>query len=164
MEELNVVLIKLANGENVICETCENCESFINEKFIEIYNPVLLNVLRIPKGSRLIESYMMLPWFGFSNADKCQVAVDKIITMVYVDGTVKENYIEYIENSKADSETSEELSVSFEDTPNDVNMEIEEFLENVIERIGEHIEEDEEYEGRDDYNNRGIRRSTRTLH
>ena len=164
MEELNVVLIKLANGENVICETCENCESFINEKFIEIYNPVLLNVLRIPKGSRLIESYMMLPWFGFSNADKCQVAVDKIITMVYVDGTVKENYIEYIENSKADSETSEELSVSFEDTPSDVNMEIEEFLENVIERIGEHIEEDEEYEGRDDSNNRGIRRSTRTLH
>ena len=152
MEELNVVLIKLANGENVICETCENCESFINEKFIEIYNPVLLNVLRIPKGSRLIESYMMLPWFGFSNADKCQVAVDKIITMVYVDGTVKENYIEYIENSKADSETSEELSVSFEDTPSDVNMEIEEFLENVIERIGEHIEEDEEYEGRDDSN------------
>ena len=108
--------------------------------------------------------YMMLPWFGFSNADKCQVAVDKIITMVYVDGTVKENYIEYIENSKADSETSEELSVSFEDTPSDVNMEIEEFLENVIERIGEHIEEDEEYEGRDDSNNRGIRRSTRTLH
>lgn len=164
MEELNVVLIKLANGENVICETCENCESFINEKFIEIYNPVLLNVLRIPKGSRLIESYMMLPWFGFSNADTCQVAVDKIITMVEVGDTVKENYMEYIENSKADSETSEELSVSFEDTPNDVNMEIEEFLENVIERIGEHIEEDEEYEGRDDSNLRGIRRSTRTLH
>jgi len=164
MEELNVVLIKLANGENVICETCENCESFINEKFIEIYNPVLLNVLRIPKGSKLIESYMMLPWFGFSNADKCQVAVDKIITMVDVDGTVRENYIEYIENSKADSETSDELSVSFEDNPTDANMEIEEFLENVIERIGEQIEEDEEYEGRDDSTFRGIRRSTRTLH
>lgn len=164
MEELNVVLIKLANGENVICETCENCETFINEKFIEIYNPVLLNVLRIPKGSRLIESYMMLPWFGFSKADRCQIAVDKIITMVEVGDTVKENYMEYIENSKADSETSEELSVSFEDTPSDVNMEVEEFLENVIERIGEHIEEDEEYEGRDDSNFRGVRRSTRTLH
>ena len=164
MEELNVVLIKLANGETVICETCENCESFINEKFIEIYNPVLLNVLRIPKGSKLIESYMMLPWFGFSNADKCQVAVDKIITMVDVDGTVRENYIEYIENSKADLETSDELSVSFEDNPTDANMEIEEFLENVIERIGEQIEEDEEYEGRDDSAFRGIRRSTRTLH
>ena len=59
MEELNVVLIKLANGENVICETCENCESFINEKFIEIYNPVLLNVLRIPKGSRLYDASLV---------------------------------------------------------------------------------------------------------
>lgn len=164
MTDLNIVLIKLENSENIICQTEETSDTFMDKQFIEIHNPVLLNVIRMPRGSRLIESYMMLPWFGFSRTDRCKVAVSKIITMVEVGDSVEENYIEYLERNVHDSEDSEELSVSFEESATDVGMEIEEFLENVIDTIGEHIEEDEEHEGRDDSIVRGVRRSTRTLH
>lgn len=168
METLNIVLIKLGNGENIICETLETPDSFVDKPFIEIFNPVMLNVVRIPRASSLIESYMMLPWFGVSTADSCRISVDKIITIVDVKDEVQENYLEFIAKSSDDSEesnSSSELSVSFEDSPNEVGMEIEEFLENVIEKIGEQIEEeDEDYDGRDDSSFRRIRRSTRTLH
>jgi hypothetical protein len=164
MEQLNVVLIKLANGENIICETLETLDTFTDTKFIEVFNPVLLNILRIPRGTRLMESYMMLPWFGFSKTDSCKIFSDKVITMVEVSESIKENYLEYLENNKEDSDESENKSVSFEESPSDSNMEIEEFLESVMEKIGEQLEEDEEYEGRDGSIIRGIRRSTRTLH
>jgi len=118
MEQSNVVLIKLITGENVVCETNEDCDSYIEKKFIDIYNPVLVNVLRMPRGTNLVESYIMMPWVGFAKTDFC----------------------------------------------NETEMEIEEFLEQALEKLGDNLEEDEEYDGREDSYFGRVRRSTRTLH
>ena len=165
MEQSNVVLIKLMTGDNVVCETDENSDSYIDKKFIDIYNPVLVNILRMPRGSNLIESYIMMPWMGFAKTDFCRIAVDKIITLVEVEEAMQVNYIEFMERrKKEDEEESEETSVKFLESTSETEMEIEEFLEQAIQNLGEHLEEDEEYDGREDSHFGRVRRSTRTLH
>ena len=166
MEQSNIVLIKLMTGENVVCETNEDCDSYIEKKFIDIYNPVLVNILRMPRGTNLVESYIMMPWVGFARTDFCRIAADKVITLVDVEDGIRDNYIDFIERRRAEQEedSEDETSVKFLESPNETEMEIEEFLEQALEKLGDNLEEDEEYDGREDSYFGRVRRSTRTLH
>lgn len=169
MEQSNIVLIKLITGENIVCETDENCDSYVDKKFIDIYNPVLINVLRMPRRGNLVESYIMMPWIGFAKTEFCKIAVDKVITLVDVEDGIRDNYIEFLERriKEKEEELQEETegtSIKITELSSETEIEIEEFLEHAMEKLGEHLEEDEEYEGREDSNFGRIRRSTKTLH
>ena len=164
MEQSNIVLIKLITGENVVCETLEDWDSYADKKFIDIYNPVLVNVLRMPRGGNLVESYIMMPWIGFGKTDFCRIAVDKIVTLVEVEEGMQDNYIEFMERHKKDQDESEETGIKITELSSETEMEIEEFLEHAIQNLGEQLEEDEEYDGRDDSHFGRVRRGTRTLH
>lgn len=165
-EQSNIVLIKLMTGENVVCETAEDCDTYFEKKFIEIYDPVLVNILRMPRGTNLVESYIMMPWVGFAKTEFCRIAVDKIITLVDVEDGIRDNYVDFVERRRAELEEDSEgeTSVKFTESPNETEMEIEEFLEQALEKLGDNLEEDEEYDGRDDSHFGRLRRGTRTLH
>jgi hypothetical protein len=168
MNETNIVLIKLMTGENIVCETLEDCDSYVEKKFIDVHNPVLVNVMRMPRGTNLIESYLMMPWLGFAKTEFCRIFSDKIVTLVDVEDGIRDNYIEFVERREQEKEEEEseddDTNVKFSESSNEADMEIEEFLEKAIEKIGEHLEEDEEYDGREDFYFGRVRRSTRTLH
>ena len=63
---INYKIIKLTTGETIVCSTEDSCEDLLEKKTIIIINPVILNHVRIPRGSSLIESYIMFPWMSFT--------------------------------------------------------------------------------------------------
>lgn len=171
MENTTIVLVKLLSGDNLICETENDYEYFLDKRSITIVNPVILNILRMPRGDKLLESYVMMPWFGFAKFETYTIPTNKIITIMEVQESIKDNYFEFVENRKAElyensnEETAENIEDSFfQNNTGEDERDIESFLENVIEKLGEQIEEDEESEGRDSFILGRFKRGTRTLH
>ena len=154
-------LLKLSSGDNVICSTEDSCENFVDKKMLSITNPVVLNVLRMPKGRNLVESYVLIPWFSFASNDIYEISTDQIITAIDIKETLVKNYLDYLEQRDKEEEElkavqEEELSVSEE-------KELQTVFDNMIEKLGEQIEE-EENDGRDEFIFGRNRRGTRTIH
>lgn len=171
MENTTIVLVKLLSGDNLICETENDYEYFLDKRSLTIINPVILNILRMPRGDKLLESYVMMPWFGFAKYETYTIPTNKVITIMEVQDSVRDNYLEFIENRKMEldeegiEESAEDIEASFfQNSTGEDERDIESFLENVIEKLGEQIEEDEESEGRDSFILGRIKRGTRTLH
>jgi hypothetical protein len=162
-------LLKLSSGDNVICSTEDNCENFVDRGMLSITNPVVLNVLRMPKGRNLVESYVLIPWFSFASNNVYEISTDQIITAIDIKETLVKNYLDYLEQRDKEEEDlhlmyEEEKKVAEEDLSSESEVEdIRAVFENMIEQLGEQNEE-EEYEGRDDFNYGRNRRGTRTIH
>jgi hypothetical protein len=163
MENFYVVLIKLVSGESIVGETLAECEDFLKEQYVEVLNPVILNTIRMPRKNQIVESHVLTPWLPFSKNIEHKISSNKIVTMIEVTDNFKSSYLDFLEARREEEEEEDEESQLFEEANN--QYEIEEFLENVVEKLGDYIEEDEEQAGRDDsIFIRGIRRGTRTIH
>ena len=162
MENFYVVLIKLVSGESIVGETLAECEDFLKEQYVEVLNPVILNTIRMPRKNQIVESHVLTPWLPFSKNIEHKISSNKIVTMIEVTDNFKSSYLDFLE-ARREEEEEEGEDQSFGEA--DEQYEIEEFLENVVEKLGDYIEEDEEQAGRDDsIFIRGIRRGTRTIH
>ena len=110
--------IKLTNGEDIIVQTDDTCESLNNKEFISVIDPVLIASMRIPRGPMVIETYIMQPWIKMAKADVVQIPTKNIVVAVDVHEMAEKQYLQYVEesnnrnviNSTAEEETEEELT------------------------------------------------------
>lgn len=139
-ENINYKLMKLTSGETIVCSTEDSCEDLTEKKTITIVNPVALNHVRIPRGTVLVESYIMLPWMSFTENNTFNVSTSQIIVAATIKEELRKNYIDYIisrSNDSSEEDDEEFLEVSGEES-------LDEFLEQLEKEIGNHENEDQD--------------------
>ena len=115
--------IKLVSGDNIVCTTTDNCENVYKQKTISVTDPVVLNPIRIPKGDVLVESYVMYPWFSFSEEIEYKIPTSQVVLVVNIKDNLKKNYLRYLAMQDNDDDiTDSDLFVD------DNEDEIDEFL------------------------------------
>jgi hypothetical protein len=115
--------IKLVSGDNIVCTTTDNCENVYKQKTISVTDPVVLNPIRIPKGDVLVESYVMYPWFSFSEEIEYKIPTSQVVLVVNIKDNLKKNYLRYLAMQDNDDDiTDGDLFVD------DNEDEIDEFL------------------------------------
>ena len=155
-KNFNYKLLKLTSGETIVCSTEDTCNDLSKKKTITITNPVALNHVRIPRGSVLVESYIMLPWMSFTENNIFEVSTSQIIVAATIKEELRKNYIEYIiSRNKEDSDQEDDLE--FEEIPEGET--IHELLETLEKEMGNY--ENEEDSGED---SRRPKRGNRILH
>jgi len=155
-------LIKLSSGDNIICTTEDDCKDFIKKKIISVHNPVVINTIRVPRGTSILESYILIPWFNFSDSEIYEISTQQIVTTSNIkDGLVK-NYQTFLENREKNDEEEETKDISVEDLQEEDPDILQQLMETLADHIGEQSEEDQD--GRDEYTFGTDRRRTRTIH
>lgn len=133
--------LKLTNGEDIIVQTDDTCESLNKKEFISVIDPVLIASMRIPRGPMVIETYIMQPWIKMAKADVVQIPTKNIIVAVDVHEMAEKQYLQYVEESNSRnviSETTEDLTEEEELTEEDA-------FEQLMQAI--HDDSDEEDDG-----------------
>ena len=93
--------LKLTNGEDIIVQTDDTCESLNKKEFISVIDPVLIASMRIPRGPMVIETYIMQPWIKMAKADVVQIPTKNIVVAVDVHEMAEKQYLQYIEESNS---------------------------------------------------------------
>lgn len=141
-EITNFKLLKLTSGETIVCSTEDSCDNLTEKKTITITNPVALNHVRIPRGTVLIESYIMLPWMSFTENNTFDISTSQIIVAATIKEELRKNYIEFIISRNndlsddAENDDSEFLQVSDAESLN-------EFLDNFEQETENYENEDQ---------------------
>lgn len=91
--------LKLTNGEDIIVQTDDTCESLNKKEFISVIDPVLIASMRIPRGPMVIETYIMQPWIKMAKADVVQIPTKNIVVAVDVHEMAEKQYLQYVEES-----------------------------------------------------------------
>ena len=58
-------LLKLNTGDDIVCKTEENL-SLKDKESIFVQDPMVLNQIRVPYGSGVMESYTLSPWMAMT--------------------------------------------------------------------------------------------------
>ena len=136
-EKVNYKFLRLTSGDSIICKTTDNCKQLTGKRIISVTDPVILNMLRLPKDGVLIESYVLFPLFSFSEENVYEIPVHQIVVATNIKESLKNNYLEYImyrdnkdelytesdDAEETDEEIIEELFEKFEQSLGDVNDE-----------------------------------------
>lgn len=102
--------IKLSSGDSIVCTTTDNCKNIYRKKTITVNDPVVLNPVRMPRGDVLVESYIMYPWFSFSDDTEYKIPTNQVVLVVGIKDGLKKNYLRYLSLQKQDEEETEEFS------------------------------------------------------
>jgi hypothetical protein len=136
-EKVNYKFLRLTAGDSIICKTKDDCKQLTGKRIISVTDPVILNMLRLPKDGVLIESYVLFPLFSFSEENVYEIPVHQIVVATNIKESLKNNYLEYImyrdnkdelytesdDAEETDEEIIEELFEKFEQSLGDVNDE-----------------------------------------
>lgn len=144
--------VKLSNGEDIIGNIKDQCETFNDKEFLGIENPVLISAVRIPSRGMIVETYLMQPWIKMGKTEIVQIPTRSIVAVVDLQQSAIDQYNEYISDYNSKENNKEDLleSESFDMDPDES---IEEFLF----RMQEEAEEETEHE-------QPRTRSNKTLH
>lgn len=137
--------LKLTNGENIIALTDDACATFKDKEFINVSNPVVVNVIKFPRGNYIMETYMMEPWIRVAKDSEVKIPTKSIIIAVDVKEETAEYYNKFIEERKNKKEVlSIEDNSEIEEFVQDdePHSEVEEFISNILSN-----QEDEEDDG-----------------
>jgi hypothetical protein len=157
MDNLYYKYVKLVSGDGIICTTLDNYENLYDLKTIKVSSPVVLNPVRIPRGDVLVESYIMYPWFSFSEETEYTIPTAQILFAVNIKETLKKNYLTYLSNRE--DEGDDEL------IDDDEFEEDEELFNTLLNTLGDEIHEDKEnQESGDGFNIGRVGRTTKRLH
>ena len=116
--------IKLSSGDCIVCTTTDNYENVYKQKTISVFDPVVLNPMRMPRGDVLVESYIMYPWFSFSEELEYKIPTSQVVLMVNIKDSLKKNYLRYLSQQDDSDDLLED------DYTEDEEGMIEEFLNN----------------------------------
>jgi hypothetical protein len=139
--------LKLINGDNIIVTTDDDCLTFKGKEFLNCVDPVQVSTVRYPRGSMVIETYVLQPWIKMSMDEAIQIPVSSIVVAVNVQELAFKQYKRYVEEF-ADMDEEFQQSLDFEDE----EEEFDEFLNAVLGSDNEEEEDDR------------IGRAERTLH
>ena len=84
--------LKLSNGEDIIGTTDSNCENFKEQKSIFVYDPVLINTIRLAQGPYMVETFTMQPWIKLAKDDIMEIPTESIVVAVDIDDKVVTQY------------------------------------------------------------------------
>lgn len=137
--------IKLTNGDDIIVQTDDNCETFHNKEFISVVEPIQVASLRIPRGPLMLETYIMRPWLKLAIADVVQIPTKNIVVAVDVQEVAKEQYYQYIKEYTKDVDTLSNVLHNEEEGDDEFEEDDEEqSFENFIQSLGEESEEEDD--------------------
>lgn len=145
-------ILKLATGDDLVCTLETPDIDLTKNRTITVSNPVVLNVMRMPRGEMLVESYVMIPWVSFAQEEVYEIPTRQILTTANIKDKLRENYLEFVRRRTDDAEDDEEEVSPQEDL-------FDELMEQLAEDLGDENEEDER-----NYSNRRVGRTTRTVH
>ncbi|NBW56977.1 hypothetical protein EBR43_04180 [bacterium] len=100
-KRLNYKYIKLSNGENILCMTNDDCENLCKKKVIHVLEPVLVTPFRFPRGTKIVETFIMQPWVPFSQEKVFVISTNCIIMATNVVEDFKQQYESYIETAES---------------------------------------------------------------
>lgn len=132
--------LKLTNGEDIIVQTDDTCESLNNKEFISVIDPVLIASMRIPRGPMVIETYIMQPWIKMAKADVVQIPTKNIVVAVDVHEMAEKQYLQYVEESN----NRKVLSDSTEDETEEEELTEEEAFNQLMQSMREDSDEEDD--------------------
>ncbi len=141
--------IKLTNGEDIIVQTDDICDTFKNKEFISVIDPVLISSMRRAHGNMIVESYIMQPWIKMGKMDLVQLATKNIIVAVNIHEVAEKQYMEFIEGNN--------IRNTAKGDTNFVDESDHETFESLMETLDNNSDEEEEDE-------HTSKRSGRTFH
>lgn len=141
--------IKLTNGEDIIVQTDDLCDTFKNKEFISVVDPVLISSMRRAHGNMIVESYIMQPWIKMGKVDLVQLPTKNIIVAVDIHEIAEKQYMEFIEENNI--RNTAKGDTNFVDESDD------ETFESLMETLDNNSDEEEEDE-------HASKRSGRTFH
>jgi len=115
-------LLKLSNGDDIIMSTEDNCDTFKDKEFLIGKHAVQVGVVRIPRSSGIMETYILQPWIRMAATDSVSIPVNSVVAVVDIDEKAAKQYLSFVEEK--DELT---LEVSDEEDLEDNNFEDEEY-------------------------------------
>lgn len=112
-KDIHFKYIKLSSGDSIVCTTKDNCKNIYRKKTITVNDPVILNPVRMPRGDVLVESYIMYPWFSFSDETEYKIPTNQVVLIVGIKEHLKNNYLRYLSLQRQDEENDEEIEDDF---------------------------------------------------
>ena len=126
---MNVVLIKLVNGENIITRI-EDREFDYTSNFVHIEDPVLINVMRYSSNGSLMEAHVFSPWVPGSVTTTIKLPTRNIIAIVSITDKITQQYIEFINRDNYNEYNDDTLTDSdMEYNEEGDGMDVDEFVE-----------------------------------
>lgn len=93
---LSYKLIKLNNGEDIICTMDTDISKLKQNDKLYVIDPVLVIRMRYPKGMSMIEGYVFQPWVSYASQSVFEIPAWSIITFADLEEKIKNTYIRYI--------------------------------------------------------------------
>jgi hypothetical protein len=100
IEEKHYKYLKLTNGEDIIVSTDNNCSNFKDQKYLYVYDPVLINTIKIARGPYMVESFTMQPWIKLAKSDIVEIPTESIVVVVDIEDKVVTEYHNYLTEYK----------------------------------------------------------------
>lgn len=132
--------LKLTNGEDIIVQTDDTCESLNKKEFISVIDPVLIASMRIPRGPMVIETYIMQPWIKMAKADVVQIPTKNIVVAVDVHEMAEKQYLQYVEESN----NRKVLEEATEDETEEEELTEEEAFDQLMQSMREDSDEEDD--------------------
>jgi hypothetical protein len=158
-EDIQYKYLKLSTGDNIVCKTDDDCKNLFDRNTISVSDPVVLNAVRVPRGEVLVESYIMYPWFSFSEEKIYEISTKQIILAVNINDNLKENYIGYLKTQEEKEKERDDDPIIIDDEDDE---ETQSLFDKLLNALGDDIHEDTERH--DDFITGRTRRTSRTIH
>lgn len=152
--------VKLTTGDCLVCKTEDEYKNVHDLKTIKLIDPVVLTPFRLPKEEVMIESYIMYPWFSFSEDSEYTISTQQVVFCVSIKEKLKDNYLAFLDQRKEQATALETEPT----TDEEVNEITEEMIEQFFNELGDTLNEEETTDGRDEFASRARRGNTRIVH
>ena len=149
MNTENLRVIKLVNGEDIVCELVQTNDN----ASISILNPILLHQVKIPMGKTIVDSYVLSCWLPLSQEETIDIAFRNIVVTSKPKESLATNYVKFME-------TLAEEKKEIEDESNTLDSNNGTDVEDLIERFINNFENEEQ----NDDNIARYTRSGKTIH
>lgn len=130
--------LKLINGDNLIVTTDDECKTFKGKEFLSCVDPVQVGTIRFPRGTMVVESYVLQPWIKMSIDDVVQIPVSSIVVAVDVQEMAFNQYKKYVEETSKLNESDSYEQLEFDNE----HEAFDDFLEAVLGSDNEEEEDD----------------------
>lgn len=95
--------LKLVNGDNLIVTTDDQCSTLKDKEYLSVVDPVLISSMRFPRGTMVVETYVMQPWIKMAKSDVFQIPINNIVIATDVHEMAEEQYKKYIAENDSNS-------------------------------------------------------------
>jgi len=89
-------LLKLVNGDDIICTKDGNFDINNLNNIITIVDPIEIKLIRTSRGMGVYESYNLQPWLKYSTQTEYRIMLNSIIAIVDLGEIEKKSYIDYL--------------------------------------------------------------------